>query len=107
MLPRQGRAASRRRAPGPRLADAARAGPGYRPFHLVGLFAPAGTSPEFLARAESACRRALAAPAVIAGFDRLATPVVFRSQAEFATFRAAELEKFRGVVQAAGLRPGD
>jgi tripartite-type tricarboxylate transporter receptor subunit TctC len=72
-----------------------------------GLFAPAGTPPEVLARAEAACRRALAAPAVVAGFERLATPIVFRGQAEFAAFWASELEKFRGVVQAAGLRPGD
>lgn len=72
-----------------------------------GLFAPAGTPPEFLARAEAACQRALAAPAVIAGFDRLATPIIFRNQRDFAAFWASELEKFRGVVQSAGLRPGD
>lgn len=72
-----------------------------------GLFAPAGTPPEFLARAEAACERALRAPAVIEGFQRLATPIIFRNQRDFAAFWSAELEKFRGIVQAAGIRPGD
>lgn len=72
-----------------------------------GLFAPAGTPPEFLARVEAACQRALQAPAVIEGFQRLATPIVFRNQRDFAAFWASELEKFRGIVQAAGIRPGD
>ena len=72
-----------------------------------GLFAPAGTPPEFLARVEAACQRALRAPAVVEGFQRLATPIVFRNQRDFAAFWAAELEKFRGIVQAAGIRPGD
>ena len=72
-----------------------------------GLFAPAGTPPEFLARMEAACERALRAPAIIEGFQRLATPIVFRNQRDFAGFWQAELEKFRGIVQAAGIRPGD
>jgi tripartite-type tricarboxylate transporter receptor subunit TctC len=72
-----------------------------------GLFAPAGTPPEFLARAEAACQRALRAPSVVEGFQRLATPIVFRNQRDFAAFWASELEKFRGIVQAAGIRPGD
>ena len=72
-----------------------------------GLFAPAGTPPEFLARAEAACERALRAPSVIQGFERLATPIVFRNQRDFGVFWQGELEKFRGIVQAAGLRPGD
>jgi len=72
-----------------------------------GLFAPAGTPPEVLARAEAACERALRAPSVIQGFERLATPIVFRNQRDFGVFWQGELEKFRGIVQAAGLRPGD
>lgn len=72
-----------------------------------GLFAPAGTPPEFLARMEAACERALRAPAVVEGFQRLATPIVFRNQRDFAGFWQSELEKFRGIVQAAGIRPGD
>ncbi len=72
-----------------------------------GIFAPTGTPPEFLARMEAACERALRRPAVIEGFQRLATPIIFRNQRDFAAFWAAELEKFRGIVQAAGIRPGD
>jgi len=73
----------------------------------AGLFAPAGTPPEFLARAQAACERALQRPAVVEGFARLSTPIVFRGQNDFAAFWQAELEKFRGIVQAAGIRPGD
>ena len=72
-----------------------------------GLFAPVGTPPEFLARVEAACAAALRAPAVVEGFGRLATPILYRDVAAFSIFIAAELEKFRGVIQAAGIRPGD
>ncbi len=73
----------------------------------AGLYAPAATPPAFLARAEAACQRALAAPAVVEGFARLATPITFRGQRDFAALQQAELEKFRAVIEAAGLRPGD
>ncbi|MCW8086901.1 Bug family tripartite tricarboxylate transporter substrate binding protein [Sabulicella glaciei] len=72
-----------------------------------GLFAPAGTPDAFLARAEAACQRAMVAPAVVEGFARLATPITFRGREAFARFWAEELEKFRGIVESAGLRPGD
>lgn len=73
----------------------------------AGLYAPAATPPATLARLEAACQRALGAAPVIDGFERLATPITFRGQADFAAFQAAELEKFRQVIQSAGLRPGD
>ncbi len=72
-----------------------------------GLYAPANTPPEFLARAEAACQRALTVPAVVEGFQRIATPITFRGQRDFAAFQQAELAKFQAVVQAAGVRPGD
>jgi tripartite-type tricarboxylate transporter receptor subunit TctC len=73
----------------------------------AGLYAPAGTPAETLARLEAACRHALAAPAVVEGFERLSTPIAFRGRQDFAAFQAAELEKYRAVVLAAGLQPGD
>ena len=72
-----------------------------------GLFAPTGTPAEFLARVEAACAAALRSPAVVEGFGRLATPILYRDSAAFSVFIAAEFEKFRGVIQAAGIRPGD
>ncbi|MBY0338506.1 MAG: tripartite tricarboxylate transporter substrate binding protein [Acetobacteraceae bacterium] len=72
-----------------------------------GIWAPAGTPEPLLQRLEAACERALRHPAVIEGFQRLATPIVHRDRAAFAAFWQAELEKFRGIVQAAGIRPGD
>jgi len=44
---------------------------------------------------------------VVEGFSRLATPIIYRNAAEFAAFNRAELEKFRGIIAAAGIRPGD
>lgn len=72
-----------------------------------GLFVPAGTPAEAVARLEAACERALRAPAVVEGFQRLATPIVFRNARDFTAFRDAELAKFAGVIRAAGIRPGD
>lgn len=71
------------------------------------LFAPAGTPAAVLERLQSACERALQRPPVMEGFQRIATPITFRGQSEFAAFWQAELEKFRAIVQAAGIRPGD
>ncbi len=73
----------------------------------AGLYAPANTPAPVLARLEAACGRALQQPAVIEGFGRIATPITFRGQRDFVAFQAAELEKYRAVVQAAGIQPGD
>ena len=73
----------------------------------AGLFTTASTPPATLARIEAACQRAVRAPTVIEGFERLSTPIVFRSQQDFATFWRAEIELYQGVVRAAGLRPMD
>jgi tripartite-type tricarboxylate transporter receptor subunit TctC len=72
-----------------------------------GLYAPAGSPQPTLDRLEAACARALQARPVVEGFERIATPITFRGQRDFAAFQAAEVEKFRSVVQAAGIRPGD
>lgn len=73
----------------------------------AGLFAPAGTPAATLERLQGACERGLQRPAVVEGFQRIATPIVFRGQGDFGRFWQAELEKFRAIVQAAGIRPGD
>ena len=72
-----------------------------------GLFAPAGTPAEVLAKLEAACEHGLRAPAVVEGFERIATPITYRGQRDFAGFLDGEYAKFRAVVQAAGLKPGD
>jgi predicted alpha/beta hydrolase len=43
----------------------------------------------------------------VEGFARLSTPITFKGQNDFAAMQQAELEKFRSIVQAAGLKPGD
>lgn len=73
----------------------------------AGLFAPAGTPAATLDRLQSACERGLQRPAVVEGFQRIATPIAFRGPTAFAAFWQAELTKFQGIVQATGIRPGD
>ena len=72
-----------------------------------GFYAPAGTPAATLERLQAACERGLQRPPVVEGFQRIATPIVFRGQGDFGRFWLAELEKFRAIVQAAGIRPGD
>ena len=61
----------------------------------------------FPARLEAACGQALRVAAVMEGFARIATPITFRGQADFAAFQAAELEKYRAVRwKPGGRRPG-
>ena len=72
-----------------------------------GLFARAGTPPASLDRLEAACERALRSSAVVEGFRRLATPIVFHNQRDFAGFWQDELAKSHGVLQAAGIRAAD
>jgi hypothetical protein len=69
--------------------------------------APRTDAPRVVIGAGTGLGEALRVPAVVEGFSRLATPIVYRNAAEFAAFNRAELEKFRGVIAAAGIRPGD
>jgi tripartite-type tricarboxylate transporter receptor subunit TctC len=68
-----------------------------------GLYAPAGTPAEAIARAEAACRRTMETPAVREGLQRIAQPVRFRDSREFAAFTRDESAKFRALIDAAGM----
>ena len=72
-----------------------------------GLFGPANMAPDLVARIDAACQAAMRSPSVVAGFERLATPIVYRDAAAFRSFRDAEFRKFESVIREAGLRPGD
>lgn len=72
-----------------------------------GLFGPAGMPADQVARIDAACQAALRAPSVVSGFERLATPIVYRDVTAFRTFRDDEFGKFESVIREAGLRPGD
>lgn len=72
-----------------------------------GLFAPAGTPEPVLARLEAACERTIRHPEVVAGMNRVAQPILYRNRADFAAFARSESEKFRTLIEAAGLRSAE
>jgi tripartite-type tricarboxylate transporter receptor subunit TctC len=77
--------------------------PGFRFESWHGLFAPAGTPPEVVARLEAEVARALADPAIARRFlDLGIAPVSAGSQA-FGRFAAAERERLATLVKSRGL----
>ncbi|CAH0233388.1 tripartite tricarboxylate transporter substrate binding protein [Roseomonas sp. CECT 9278] len=72
-----------------------------------GLYAPAGVPEAVMARLEAACERAIRHPDVVAGMARVAQPILHRNRADFAAFTRSESEKFRALIEAAGLRSAE
>lgn len=72
-----------------------------------GLYAPAATPEPVMARLEAACERTIRHPDVVAGMARVAQPILHRNRADFAAFTRSESEKFRALIEAAGLRSAE
>ena len=72
-----------------------------------GLYAPSGTPEAVLARLEQACERTMRHPDVVAGMTRVAQPILYRNRADFGAFSRSESEKFRRLIESAGLRAAD
>lgn len=72
-----------------------------------GLYAPAGVPEAMMARLEAACERAIRHPDVVAGMARVAQPILYRNRTDFAAFTRSESEKFRALIEAAGLRSAE
>jgi tripartite-type tricarboxylate transporter receptor subunit TctC len=72
-----------------------------------GLYVPAGVPEAVQARLEAACERTLRHPDVVAGMARVAQPLLYRNRADFAAFTRSESEKFRALIEAAGLRSAE
>lgn len=72
-----------------------------------GLYAPAEVPEPVMARLEAACDRAIRHPDVVAGMARVAQPILYRNRADFAAFTRSESEKFRALIEAAGLRSAE
>ena len=72
-----------------------------------GLYVPAGTPEPVMARLEAACERTMRHPDVVAGMNRVAQPILYRNRADFAAFSRSESEKFRALIEAAGLRASE
>lgn len=60
-----------------------------------------------VARFEAACEKAVEAPAVIQGHERIQTPVAFLSAREFAAVVARDVEAMRRVIEENKLRQAE
>ena len=72
-----------------------------------GLFLPAATPAPVAARFEAACEKAVQAPAVIQGHERIQTPVAYRNARDFAAQVARAVEAMQRVIQENNLRQAE
>ena len=79
--------------------------PGFSAVSWQGVFAPAGTPPEVLDTLYGAVSDALASEAMQATFEERGFLVESMPPAESKAFIADEVEKWKGVVETAGLSP--
>lgn len=71
---------------------------------FTGVFAPAGTPPDVVARIGDAMARVLKRPDIVAKFDALGAEVVMMSPADFTAYLAREDAKWLPVVRKANIR---
>jgi tripartite-type tricarboxylate transporter receptor subunit TctC len=70
-----------------------------------GLWAPAGTPPEIIAKISADTRKALADPGVRAQLANLGNDTMDMSPEEFARFVRSEMQEYSRVIKAAGINP--
>jgi tripartite-type tricarboxylate transporter receptor subunit TctC len=90
----------------PEVPTAAEAG--LRDFTVTSwqaVMAPAGMAPALLARVHSAVVEALRHPEAVQRLGQIGLTVVADSPDSYAAFQRAEIARWRGVVQAAGIKP--
>jgi tripartite-type tricarboxylate transporter receptor subunit TctC len=71
----------------------------------VGLHAPAGLPRPLLTLMESAVAKAIANPAVKARLEQQGANVGFAPAAQYREFTLREMERWKGVVAVAGIKP--
>lgn len=87
----------------PTVAEAAL--PGFELVEWIGLWAPAGTPPAILERAQDAAARTLARPDIQARLATLGMEAAFLPRSDFARFLADQRTLLTRVAADAGLRP--
>ena len=90
----------------PEVPTAAEAG--LRDFAVTSwqaVMAPAGMAPGLLARVHAAVAEALRHPETVSRLGQIGLTVVADSPDSYGAFQRAEIERWRGVVRAAGIKP--
>lgn len=77
---------------------------GYEAHEWNGMFVPAGTPADVVAKLNAALREVLAMPEVRARFDALGSRIVASTADEFRRFLAAERTRWAATVLAAGIK---
>jgi tripartite-type tricarboxylate transporter receptor subunit TctC len=78
---------------------------GFNPDVWMGIFAPAGTPPDIVAKLNGEVKEVLKSAELAPTLARFGYETKVTTPAEFATFFAAELRKWPPVLTAAGLKP--
>ncbi|WP_149538096.1 Bug family tripartite tricarboxylate transporter substrate binding protein [Siccirubricoccus phaeus] len=73
----------------------------------TGIFAPAGTPEETVARLDLACARTLRTPSVVEGMTRAAHPIRYLDRRAFGDYVRAEVVKYAELIRVSGLRQAD
>lgn len=78
---------------------------GYDVAHVIwgSLFAPKGTPKADLAKFEEACEKAVFSPAYEALLEKTKVPQLFKGQTETAEFARKESDKYKGLLEKAGM----
>lgn len=97
---------SRRAIAAPELPTMAEAGvSGFEMSNWVGFFAPAGTPRPVIDRLNAAIREISELPDVRAALSANGSEVATGTPEAFGIFQAAEIERWAGIVKAAGIEP--
>jgi tripartite-type tricarboxylate transporter receptor subunit TctC len=94
-----------RHKPWPNIPAMAETYPGFEMSAYLGLAAPAGTPPEVLDTLNGLVTKALNDPGMRAQFEKLGMALKPMSRAEFRTFAAGEVVRWREFVKTAGIQP--
>jgi tripartite-type tricarboxylate transporter receptor subunit TctC len=89
----------------PELPTMAESGvPGYEMEYWYGFFAPSATPKEIQARIYNDTMEVLRNPDVVSSFAKQGVQPTIKTQAEFAAFVKADIEKWATVVKASGVK---
>ena len=79
--------------------------PGFAVINWIGLFAPAGTPPEIVARWNAEVQKIMSSPEVQKRLETEGAKFVPSTPQSFAAFQKAEADKWSAAIRKAGIRP--